>query len=313
MAQSLNTPDVLTQPIAQNGDKNTIPNTNDQSLGQMSQSTGFPAICSERIADGGKAPRRADFNGAFYLISQQHFFYQNGGTNTFRQDVSNAIGGYPLNARLFYTDANGNSVIVRSNKANNTDNFVSNPSYIGDSWIPESPALSWDNTWTGVNVFQNGASLGDSSTATTQPSSDSSTKLATTEFIKNILSAIYPVGSLYIGTQNTCPMASLISGSTWTLVAKDKALWTGDGTNGNTTIPAGLPNITGTFGGLRSWDFGNPTGAFTTDSDHRGPDGSDSRTGRIFSFNASNSNSIYGSSTTVQPPAYRVNVWRRTA
>lgn len=136
MAQSLNTPDVLTQPIATNGTKNSIPNTNDQSLGLMSQSTGFPPICSERIADGGKAPRRADFNGAFNLVTQQHFFFQNGGTETFRQDVSDAIGGYPLNARLWYTDSNNKSVIVRSLIQNNTYNFNTTPSYIdGIHWV----------------------------------------------------------------------------------------------------------------------------------------------------------------------------------
>lgn len=136
MAGTLNTPDVLTQPIATNGTKNSIPNTNDQSLGLMSQSTGFPAICSERIADGGKAPRRADFNGAFNLVSQHHFFLQNGGTETFRQDVSDAIGGYPLNSRLWFTNTNGESVIVRSLIQNNTYNFNNAPSYIdGIHWV----------------------------------------------------------------------------------------------------------------------------------------------------------------------------------
>lgn len=136
MANTLNTPDVLTQPIANNGTKNSIPNTNDQSLGLMSQSTGFPAICSERIADGGKAPRRADFNGAFNLVSQHHFFLQNGGTETFRQSVSDAIGGYPINSRLWFTNSNGESVIVRSLIANNTYNFNNDPSYIdGIHWV----------------------------------------------------------------------------------------------------------------------------------------------------------------------------------
>lgn len=136
MANTLNTPDVLTQPIATNGTKNAIPNTNDQSLGLMSQSTGFPAICSERIADGGKAPRRADFNGAFNLVSQHHFFLQNGGTETFRQSVSDAIGGYPINSRLWFTNSNGESVIVRSLIANNTYNFNNDPSYIdGIKWV----------------------------------------------------------------------------------------------------------------------------------------------------------------------------------
>ena len=136
MANTLNTPDVLTQPIATNGTKNAIPNTNDQSLGLMSQSTGFPAICSERIADGGKAPRRADFNGAFNLVSQHHFFLQNGGTETFRQSVSDAIGGYPINSRLWFTNSNGESVIVRSLIQNNTYNFNNDPSYIdGIKWV----------------------------------------------------------------------------------------------------------------------------------------------------------------------------------
>lgn len=136
MANTLNTPDVLTQPIANNGTKNSIPNTNDQSLGLMSQSTGFPAICSERIADGGKAPRRADFNGAFNLVSQHHFFLQNGGTETFRQSVSDAIGGYPINSRLWFTNSNGESVIVRSLISNNTYNFNNDPSYIdGIKWV----------------------------------------------------------------------------------------------------------------------------------------------------------------------------------
>lgn len=136
MAGTLNTPDVLTQPIATNGTKNSIPNTNDQSLGLMSQSTGFPAICSERIADGGKAPRRADFNGAFNLLSQHNFFAQNGGTETFRQDVSDAIGGYPINSRLWFTNSNGESVIVRSLIQNNTYNFNTDPSYIdGIKWV----------------------------------------------------------------------------------------------------------------------------------------------------------------------------------
>ena len=34
-----------------------------------------------------------------------------------------------------------------------------------------------------------------------------------------ILEALYPVGSVYITTANTCPLSALISGSTWTLVS----------------------------------------------------------------------------------------------
>lgn len=144
-------------------------------------------------------------------------------------------------------------------------------------------------------------------------------------YVKTILGQIYPVGSLYIGTQTTCPMSTLISGSTWELVATDKALWTGDGTNANTTKNAGLPNITGNLGNLRTnsdSSQGNPvismSGAFSaTDATVYGGDNDgDGRWAAYFdsaNFDASRSSSIYGASSTVQPPAYVVNVWRRTA
>lgn len=134
----------------------------------------------------------------------------------------------------------------------------------------------------------------------------------------NTLATLYPVGSIYIGTQNTCPLETLISGSTWQLVATDKALWGGDGSNANTTIAAGLPNITGNISDMSSNSNGSSTftGAFKKNSGGtgHGHGGTEYRQGtNNVSFNASLSNSIYGNSTTVQPPAYRVNVWRRTA
>ena len=136
--------------------------------------------------------------------------------------------------------------------------------------------------------------------------------------LNTTLATLYPVGSIYIGTQNTCPLATLISGSTWQLVATDKALWGGDGTNGNTTIAAGLPNITGGISDMSSNSNGSSTytGAFKKNSggSGHGHAGTEYRQGtNNVSFNASWSNSIYGNSSTVQPPAYRVNVWRRTA
>lgn len=40
-----------------------------------------------------------------------------------------------------------------------------------------------------------------------------------TDVSLTILEALYPVGSVYITTANTCPLSMLISGSTWTLVS----------------------------------------------------------------------------------------------
>ena len=137
-------------------------------------------------------------------------------------------------------------------------------------------------------------------------------------YVKTVLGTIYPVGSVYIGTQNTCPMASLITGSTWTLVSSGKALWTGNGSNGNSTIAAGLPNIKGAYNHqcLLNWGGGTESGALYTGSggtSMQNAGGSDGGNTQTIAFDASKSNNIYGKSNTVQPPAYVVNVWRRTA
>ena len=131
--------------------------------------------------------------------------------------------------------------------------------------------------------------------------------------ITSIMNTIYPVGSIYISTNSTNPMATLISGSTWELVSSGKALWTGDGSNANTTISAGLPNITGGpwVGGYS--DQITTTGAVEKYYEQSGGQFTSSNKRGNYKFNASLSNSIYGASTTVQPPAYVVNVWRRTA
>lgn len=140
--------------------------------------------------------------------------------------------------------------------------------------------------------------------------------------INTLLQALYPVGSLYISTNSTNPLEALFG--TWELVAANKALWTGNGTNANTTIAAGLPNITGAFNGSQLYDYGEgvsssqkpvATGAFTVggSSARYTPTSDGDNTQSGFKFTASNSSSIYGKSSTVQPPAYVVNVWRRTA
>ena len=134
-----------------------------------------------------------------------------------------------------------------------------------------------------------------------------------------MLNVMYPIGALYFGTQNTCPMSILMPGTTWEIVATDRALWGGDGTNGNTTIAAGLPNITGSFGSDNQYrnvgSLDNATGAFESLGTAMGHDTDGGNSSRSYglSFDASRSSTIYGASTTVQPPAYVVNVWRRAA
>lgn len=150
-------------------------------------------------------------------------------------------------------------------------------------------------------------------TATTQTNTDNSTKVATTAFVRSVLEAIYPVGSVYIGTQATCPMGAFFG--TWALVASGKALWTGDGTNGDSSIAAGLPNIKGSVfidGNNNPTNFSGAFKAGNTVYAYRNSNSSHENIPAV-DFDASLSNPIYGNSTTVQPPAYVVNVWRRTA
>jgi hypothetical protein len=133
------------------------------------------------------------------------------------------------------------------------------------------------------------------------------------EKVINNLKTMYPVGSVYIGTQSSCPMASLIENSVWVLVSSGRALWTGNGSNGNSKIDAGLPNITGQVSGSKTASGGS-SGALYNSGTYEGayPSGT-GYSGQMIGIDASRSNSIYGKSNTVQPPAYVVNVWRRTA
>lgn len=76
-----------------------------------------------------------------------------------------------------------------------------------------------------------------------------------------------------------------------------------------TIMEAGLPNITGTFQGSSGFYHSFSNGAFTStrsDYDDSAYLGNGKWRHPIFSFNASNSNPIYGKSTTVQPPAVTV-------
>lgn len=129
------------------------------------------------------------------------------------------------------------------------------------------------------------------------------TKTETDGLLTTMLETLYPVGSVYIGTQSACPMAALISGSTWELVAQDRSIQ-GSSTNhaAGTTIEAGLPDHNHTVSTYSSYYTyaGGGYGGLTN---------STNRT----TSNASASNPIYGRSNTVQPPAYVVNVWRRVS
>lgn len=131
----------------------------------------------------------------------------------------------------------------------------------------------------------------------------------------NALSA-YPVGAIYISTSSTSP-ASLFGG-TWESIASERVLMGVSSSHGaGSTVSAGLPNITGVLKDLFvSGHFNQSTGVFKRSycsSFSQQTDSSDWLGWAEAQFYASDSNSIYGNASTVQPAAYYVYMWRRTA
>lgn len=128
--------EVLKGAIAASGDKQDIPSVQDGSIAnRMSFALGFPAITSEDKNLGGLPPRRADINEAFYLLSNNLYEFQNGAFPTFNASALTYLPGgvgYPLNA-ILWCAAEGR--FVRSTKADNADNFITTPTYIGTSWV----------------------------------------------------------------------------------------------------------------------------------------------------------------------------------
>lgn len=157
--QTLTQPTLLKKPFAEDGDRNVIPLDNtdgtdpvaDPDEAQRADLTvGFPPITGLLPANGGIPPERKDFNALGYLTTVYDWFYQAGGTFTWNDDIVEAIGGYPEGARLWYTKNNGETIIVRSGKGNNEDNFTEDESLIdGVSWIQDTPTMSDFNSFAG--------------------------------------------------------------------------------------------------------------------------------------------------------------------
>ena len=131
--------------------------------------------------------------------------------------------------------------------------------------------------------------------------------------IINLIDTFYPIGSVYISADKNKTKADFpfMQYGTWEEVPANLCLQTGAVSEAGTQRSAGLPNITGAIN-EPSWK--EPSGAFYKNNTSGNPAyyGSQSVKGLIM-FEASKSNPIYGASDTVQPPAYMVRAWVRTA
>jgi hypothetical protein len=75
-----NNPTLLKMPLATDGERATIPETTGSTTGNFSQQYGFQQINALPLQAGGIAPKREDFNGAFFLLGGVAFYAQKGWT-----------------------------------------------------------------------------------------------------------------------------------------------------------------------------------------------------------------------------------------
>lgn len=73
-------------------------------------------------------------------------------------------------------------------------------------------------------TFTGTPSLPTGTTAVTQSSSDSSTKLATTAFVQAVLQTLYPVGSVYTNATSSTNPGTLLGFGTWTAFGAGKVM-----------------------------------------------------------------------------------------
>ena len=114
-------PDLIPEPFAQSGDKNTIPleRAITDPIYRASWKAGFPPDTRLPKDVGGEAPDGLDFNGVLNILSQAVVFLQKG--NAYQFDA--ALAPYPIGALV---RSNDNLTTYQSTVPNNSNNPNSN-------------------------------------------------------------------------------------------------------------------------------------------------------------------------------------------
>lgn len=126
----------------------------------------------------------------------------------------------------------------------------------------------------------------------------------------------YPIGSIYISADKNKTKADLpiLQYGTWEEVPANLCLQTGAVSEAGTQRSAGLPNITGVMGVMVCNATHRSGACVSLSTSARISDQLEwTNTRNDLGIDASKSNPIYGASNTVQPPAYMVRAWVRTA
>ena len=136
--------------------------------------------------------------------------------------------------------------------------------------------------------------------------------------IADALAEDYAKIKFWISEDPTSPAA--LFGGTWQEIAQNRVLMGASSIHAaGTTVEAGLPNISGRYNRLTGYGEmsvdNQSTGPFYRGGEDTGraPAASQSVNAGLMYFDASRCSSIYGRSSTVQPAAYYVHIWRRVA
>lgn len=95
-------PDYMPQPFANSGEKNVIPNSGGEVLGNASFASGFPRVTETPIELGGVPPQRKDFNGILNALSMFAFFAQSGGVYKYSATANYDTPAVVIYNNIFY-------------------------------------------------------------------------------------------------------------------------------------------------------------------------------------------------------------------
>ena len=270
-------------------DVQAVPNS-----GRTSIALGFPPECSKAIADGGVPPYGQDVNGILRQITANLEWYSRGG-----QFAWDSTRSYEVPSIVFHNSAY----------------FMALASSVGQE--PSSTSTYWRRIldYTDFSAIQSqiSAQMAGALTGTIQWFACDAGKQGSDYLIcdgravsRTTYAALYNVIGVKYGTGNgstTFNVPNLVGRVAWGATAAI-----------GTALSAGLPNITGRggMGECRTYTSGSSyelmkqaSGAFywDTSKNYYGSNGGVDQDDAVMCFDASKSNSIYGASTTVQPPA----------
>ena len=278
----LTQPTLIPMPFANSGDANTIPETNTtpSTTSAASWTSGFPVINSTPLAAGGIPPAREDFNGTFKALSEHIMWEQSGNPYEWSEDLD-----YVTNARIQGSDAK--IYIAKQASGPNTPDGAQDPT-LDDTdtyWILEEDLYGGIGEPVGTIIWSANATV----PAGYLLCNGAAVGRATYPELFDAIGTTYGAGD----GSTTFNLPNLI----------DKFI---EGSNvAGTVKAAGLPNITGSVSKI--YTIGTTSlgyDAFSlSDKAGNGSANGGSDQWAVMTFDASRSNSIYGNSTTVQPPA----------